>query len=130
MVNPAFWQNVNEVENFGFLSTFSLPVVFLCHINPRGTGTQVQPFNLTTPDGETIYAWHMLPIHLCREHEELLNANEPSGPAEDVTQTAAFKLLAEDPNARVVVSCKFPRPRRTLLPSDHLSPRKCRTSRL
>ncbi|KAJ9223323.1 hypothetical protein DTO027B5_8082 [Paecilomyces variotii] len=86
MLNPTIWENVNDVENFGFLRT------------------QVQPFNLTTPDGETIYAWHMLPIHLCREHEELLNANEPFGPAEDVTQTAAFKLLAEDPNARVVVS--------------------------
>ena len=68
--------------------------------------TQVQPFNLVTPDNETIYGWHLLPLHLCREHEEELNANEPSGPADDYTQTPAFKFLAHDPNARVVVNCK------------------------
>lgn len=68
----------------------------------------MQPFNLKTPDNETLYAWHILPIHLCREHEDaLLNSKIPPGPAEDVTQTVAFKLLAEDPNARVVVSCEF-----------------------
>jgi hypothetical protein len=69
--------------------------------------TQVQPFNLTTPDNETIYGWHLLPLHLCREHEEELNANEPSGPAEDYTRTPAFKFLANDPDARVVVNCKY-----------------------
>jgi hypothetical protein len=68
--------------------------------------TQVQPFKLVTPDNETIYGWHLLPLHLCREHEEELNANEPSGPAEDYTRTSAFKFLANDPNARVVVNCK------------------------
>lgn len=67
--------------------------------------TQVQPFNLTTPDNESLYTWHLLPLHLCREHEELLNAHEPSGPAEDYTQSPAFRLLADDPNARVVISC-------------------------
>ncbi|KAL1999156.1 hypothetical protein VTN02DRAFT_4959 [Thermoascus thermophilus] len=86
-LNPTIWQDVNDVENFGFLKT------------------QVQPFNLKTPDNETLYAWHILPIHLCREHEdELLNSKIPPGPAEDVMQTVAFKLLAENPNARVVVS--------------------------
>ncbi|GFF28909.1 monoacylglycerol lipase ABHD12 [Aspergillus udagawae] len=85
-VNPALWQDVNQVERFGFLKT------------------QVQPFNLVTPDNETIYGWHLLPLHLCHEHEEELNANEPSGPAEDYTRTSAFKFLANDPNARVVVN--------------------------
>lgn len=37
-------------------------------------------------------------------------ANEPSGPAEDYTKTTAFKLLANDPKARVVVSCKYSAP--------------------
>lgn len=67
--------------------------------------TQVQPFNLVTPDNETLYAWHLLPPHLCREHEEKLNADEPSGPASDYTKTPAYELLANDPNARVVVAC-------------------------
>lgn len=68
--------------------------------------TQVQPFNLKTPDNETLYGWHLIPLHLCHEHEDELNANEPSGPHEDYTQTSAFKLLAKDLNARVVVNCE------------------------
>ncbi|KAE8152863.1 Alpha/Beta hydrolase protein [Aspergillus avenaceus] len=85
-VNPTLWEDVNRVESFGFLKT------------------QVQPFNLTTPDNETLYGWHLIPPHLCKEHEEKLNANEPSGPAEDYTKTPAFELLANDPNARVVIA--------------------------
>ncbi|KAL4890971.1 alpha/beta-hydrolase [Aspergillus ambiguus] len=85
-VNPTLWQDVNLVESFGFLKT------------------QVQPFNLVTPDNETLYGWHLLPPHLCKDHEEELNANEPSGPANDYSQTTAFNLLANDPNARVVVA--------------------------
>ncbi|PYH92334.1 abhydrolase domain-containing protein [Aspergillus ellipticus CBS 707.79] len=85
-VNPTLWQDVNLVESFGFLKT------------------QVQPFNLVTPDRQKLYGWHLLPLHLCRDHEEELNANEQYGPAKDYTQTTAFKLLANDPNARVVVS--------------------------
>ncbi|KAK1142816.1 hypothetical protein N8T08_007250 [Aspergillus melleus] len=85
-INPTLWEDVNLVESFGFLKT------------------QVQPFNLVTPDNETLYGWHLIPPHLCRDHEEELEANEPSGPAEDYTKTTAYKLLANDPNARVVVS--------------------------
>ncbi|RAL15930.1 alpha/beta hydrolase [Aspergillus homomorphus CBS 101889] len=85
-VNPTQWQDINLVESFGFLKT------------------QVQPFNLVTPDNETLYTWHLLPLQLCKEHEEDLHENEQYGPAEDYTKTSAFKLLANDPNARVVVS--------------------------
>ncbi|KAL1985203.1 hypothetical protein VTN96DRAFT_8119 [Rasamsonia emersonii] len=85
-INPTLWQDLNDVENFGFLRT------------------QVQPFHLVTPDNETLYGWHILPLHLCREHEELLNEHMSYGPAEDYTKTVAYKLLAEDPNARVVVN--------------------------
>ncbi|RAK80621.1 alpha/beta hydrolase [Aspergillus fijiensis CBS 313.89] len=85
-VNPTRWQDINLVESFGFLKT------------------QVQPFNLVTPDNETLYAWHLLPLQLCKEHEDDLHENERYGPAEDYTKTSAFKLLAHDPNARVVVN--------------------------
>lgn len=66
----------------------------------------MQPFNLQTPDNETLYGWHLLPLHLCRQHEQELAEHPPNGPAEEYTQTVAFNLLAKDPNARVVVSCK------------------------
>ncbi|CBF75281.1 hypothetical protein AN3833.2 [Aspergillus nidulans FGSC A4] len=85
-INPALWEDVNLVEAFGFLKT------------------QVQPFHLVTPDNETIYGWHLLPLHLCREHDGELDLDEPTGPADDYTLTPAFRLLANDLNARVVVS--------------------------
>lgn len=68
--------------------------------------TQVQPFHLVTPDNETLYGWHLLPLHLCHQHEKELMYHPPNGPANDYTETMAYKILAEDPNARVVVSCK------------------------
>ncbi|OJD19932.1 hypothetical protein AJ78_00126 [Emergomyces pasteurianus Ep9510] len=85
-INPTYFQDVNDAEYFGFLKS------------------QVQPFNLRTPDNETIYAWHIIPPHLFKENEEALLANASSGPAEDITKTIAFELLAQDPNARVVVN--------------------------
>lgn len=48
-----------------------------------------------------------MPLHLCREHEQDLINNLPDGPAKDYTQTVAYKSLASDRNARVVVSCKY-----------------------
>lgn len=59
-----------------------------------------------TPDNETLYGWHLLPLHLCRQYEKELMEHPPNGPADDYTDTVAYKILANDPNARVVVSCK------------------------
>lgn len=66
---------------------------------------QVQPFNLVTPDNETLYGWHVLPLDVVHEYENELLENVPSGPANDYTQTVAYKALFNNPNARVVVSC-------------------------
>ncbi|KAF3483965.1 uncharacterized protein GIQ15_03289 [Arthroderma uncinatum] len=85
-INPSKCHDLNNVECFGFLKS------------------QVQPFNLVTPDNETLYSWHIIPPHLYRDYENLLLQNPPSGLAEDVTKTAAFQLLAKDPNARVVLN--------------------------
>jgi len=71
----------------------------------RYTENQVTPFNFTTPDHETIYAWHVLPIGLYAKHEsELLQ--QPSGHAEDITRMKAFELLRQDPEARLVINCE------------------------
>lgn len=51
----------------------------------------------------------MLPLHLCKTHEQLLEENWSKGPAEDYSTTISYKLLAENPNARVVVSCELAR---------------------
>lgn len=71
---------------------------------------QVTPFTLKTPDGETLYAWHVLPVDRYALHEAQLQGESSSdGPVEDFTKTIAFKLLtaAEGPPPRVVVSCMY-----------------------
>lgn len=69
---------------------------------------QVTPFNLETPDGETLYAWHVLPVDVYARNERALRGEErPAGPVEDFTTTSAFRLLTtEEPEpAKVVVTC-------------------------
>jgi len=70
------------------------------------TENQITPFNLTTPDNEVLYAWHVLPLGLYAKNEPTL-LREPSGCAVDITKTAAFALLRDDPEARLIISCEF-----------------------
>jgi hypothetical protein len=67
---------------------------------------QVAPFSLGTVDGETLYAWHVLPLPLYSKHEVELAA-QPSGFVQNMQQTLNFKLLKDDPNARLVLFCKL-----------------------
>ena len=66
----------------------------------------MKPFNIITPDNETIYAWHVMPLGLYAKHEyDILR--EDSGCAEDITQTKAFHLLKNDPESKLVINCRF-----------------------
>jgi pimeloyl-ACP methyl ester carboxylesterase len=87
-VNPTLFQNLSDVEQFGFLHH------------------QVQPFTVRTPDNETIYAWHILPLHLYHEHQDELVDQDDFGlkTSESVIDTVAFKLLANDTNAHVILN--------------------------
>jgi hypothetical protein len=70
----------------------------------------VTPFNIRTPDGETLFAWHILPVNLYARHEAQIRAEERSDgqPVKDFTTTVAYRLLtADDPATKVVVSCKI-----------------------
>lgn len=85
-VNPTYWQNITDVESFGFLKS------------------QVQAFTVATPDDQTIYCWHVLPLHLYKAHENALSARAPV--AEDwsvASQRPNLRLLLEDPAAVVVI---------------------------
>lgn len=66
----------------------------------------MRPFNISTPDGEVLFAWHILPLALYIKHESLLS-QEPVGLAENIEQTMAFKLLATDPDSRLVINCLY-----------------------
>ncbi|KAI4119751.1 MAG: hypothetical protein LQ345_000425 [Seirophora villosa] len=83
-VQTSWWQNLNTPEQFGFLTN------------------QVQPLSIPTPDGETLYAWHVVPIAKYTANEEsLLNDSADSA---HFTDTAAFSLLSEDPSSRLVIN--------------------------
>lgn len=74
-------------------------------ISDGSTDNQITPFNFTTPDDETLYAWHVIPPGLYAKHEEEI-LKQPSGLAEDITKTKAFDLLTSDPQARLIISCE------------------------
>lgn len=78
--------DINRPEQFGFATN------------------QVTPFNLKTSDGETLYAWHILPLGLYAKHEEEI-LQRKSGLVDDITTTPGFHLLAEDPNSRLIINC-------------------------
>ncbi|TEY54691.1 hypothetical protein BOTCAL_0239g00130 [Botryotinia calthae] len=87
---PQAWAtDIDKPEKFGFAKN------------------QVSPFNFTTVDGETIYAWHIMPLGLYAKHEsEILK--RPSGFVDDISHTKGFELLRDDPNARLIINsdCK------------------------
>ncbi|RYP51523.1 hypothetical protein DL768_003165 [Monosporascus sp. mg162] len=80
----TWFQDVTVPEQWGFLHN------------------QVTPFTLRTSDGETLHAWHILPLGLYQEHEEELLA-EPARLAEDIRETLGFKLLRDDPGSLLVL---------------------------
>ncbi|KAI6085740.1 alpha/beta-hydrolase [Hypoxylon rubiginosum] len=83
-VTLTWFQDVNVPEQWGFLRN------------------QVTPFNLRTEDGETLHAWHILPLQLYGQHEEEL-LEEPSGLAPDIKNRLGFKLLRDDPSSLLVL---------------------------
>ncbi|KAH8669625.1 Alpha/Beta hydrolase protein [Tricladium varicosporioides] len=83
--SPAWWSDINKPEQFGFAKN------------------QITPFNFTTPDRETIYAWHVMPLGLYAKHEsEILK--QPSGCAEDISRMTTFRLLRDTPNSLLIIN--------------------------
>ncbi|KAI3317447.1 abhydrolase domain-containing protein 12 [Xylariaceae sp. AK1471] len=63
---------------------------------------QVTPFTLRTPDGESLHAWHILPLELYQRHRKELAAEDP-GLVPDVKSRLGFALLRDDPAALLVL---------------------------
>ncbi|RMZ69610.1 abhydrolase domain-containing 12 [Pyrenophora seminiperda CCB06] len=83
-VTRTWGQDVNVPEQWGFLRN------------------QVTPFQLQTPDGETLHVWHVLPLEPYRRHQAQLR-EEPTGLCSDIQQRTSFRLLKEDPTVQVVI---------------------------
>ncbi|CAK7221202.1 hypothetical protein SCUCBS95973_004414 [Sporothrix curviconia] len=79
-----FWQDSDQPQNWGFARN------------------QVTSFHLPTEDGESIHAWHILPLPVYRQHEEALQVQQ-TGHCADVTASESFRILKEDPTAKLIV---------------------------
>lgn len=67
---------------------------------------QVTPFYITTPDGVNLHAWHVLPLVTYQENQRALLAQSgEAGLSENFERTLNFRLLKENPDARLVISC-------------------------
>ncbi|KAK9769657.1 putative Alpha/Beta hydrolase protein [Seiridium cardinale] len=83
-ITLTWFQDVNFPEQWGFLHN------------------QVTPFILRTRDHQALHAWHVLLLDVYQQHEQRL-IKEPRGLRSDITQSHAFKLLREDPDALLVL---------------------------
>ncbi|KAH0556866.1 hypothetical protein GP486_005345 [Trichoglossum hirsutum] len=83
-ITLTWFQDVNVPEQWGFLRN------------------QVIPFYLTTPDGETLHAWHILPLETYHNNEKALRS-EPTGLCHDIKERRGFRLLKGDPDAQLVI---------------------------
>lgn len=98
---------MNTPEKWGFASLhFTITHIGETAADLNDIGNQVTPFGLQTPDGESIYAWHIMPLPLYLQNEATVSTQTP-GYSEDFTSTESFRLLKEDPEARVVLYCKL-----------------------
>lgn len=80
----TWFKDLNHPEQFGFLHN------------------QATPFFIRTNEGSALYAWHVLPLEIYRQNEEALLEEAP-GLVSDFTSRFAFKLLRNDPEARLVL---------------------------
>ncbi|KUJ17478.1 alpha/beta-hydrolase [Mollisia scopiformis] len=83
-IQMTWFSDLDVPETFGFLRN------------------QATPFILKSSDGERLYAWHILPLEIFRKHELAL-LEEPVELVSDFTSKLAFKLLREDPDARLIL---------------------------
>ncbi|KAH7185263.1 Alpha/Beta hydrolase protein [Fusarium flagelliforme] len=85
-VTLTWFKDLNTPEQFGFAHH------------------QVSPFYIPTPDGVNLHSWHVLPLATYEAHQQdLLAQGTEAGLVESFEDTLNFRLLRENPNARLVL---------------------------
>lgn len=67
---------------------------------------QITPLNISTPDGETLFAWHVLPLGLYARHEVMLSQQPAKNVDVPVHALGSFELL-QQPGTRLIVNCQY-----------------------
>lgn len=83
-VSQSNSKDVNVPEQYGFLHN------------------QVTPLSIATTDGETLHAWHILPLGLYHRHQDELRTQSSDSNRDEASQLA-LQLLRNDPEARLVI---------------------------
>lgn len=83
-VTLIWFKDLNIPETWGFLHN------------------QVTTFSISTADGESLHAWHVLPLGVYRRNQQKLLA-EATGFTRDIKSKLSFQLLRDDPDARLVI---------------------------
>ncbi|KAK2596832.1 hypothetical protein N8I77_012723 [Diaporthe amygdali] len=83
--HTLWWNDVEKPERWGFAKN------------------QVTPFTLEAPDGPALYCWHILPLSVYTPNEAVLSRASPV-PLEKHVSSEAFRLLRDDPDARLILS--------------------------
>ncbi|KAJ8125586.1 hypothetical protein O1611_g8051 [Lasiodiplodia mahajangana] len=100
-------EGVDVVDTSGgvelrFLETCSRAAALAGSFRFLSMRNQVTPFTL--PSGkESLYAWHILPLKYVLKHEDRLQ-DQPSGYSDNIATTESFKVLKDDPDARLIIS--------------------------
>lgn len=85
-ITLTWFRDLNVPEQFGFAHH------------------QATPFYISAEDGERLHCWHVLPIGAYAANQNELLAQGPEGGlVERYEETLNFKLLKENPNARLVL---------------------------
>ncbi|KAH6880371.1 Alpha/Beta hydrolase protein [Thelonectria olida] len=84
-VTLTWFKDLNVPEQFGFAHH------------------QVTPFYIPTSDGVNLHTWHVLPLAAYEANQQALLAQGRVGLVDHFEQTLNFRLLKENPNARLVL---------------------------
>lgn len=87
-VTLTWFKDLNVPEQFGFQHN------------------QVTTFRIPTEDHVSLHAWHILPLGVYRRNYEALLNQQPLGTVgenDDFTSTLNFRLLRDDPEARLIL---------------------------
>ena len=85
-VTLTWFKDLNVPEQFGFAHR------------------QVTPFHITTTNETKLHCWHIIPLATNQLHQQgLLAQDREGGLVEQFEQTLNFRLLKEDPDARLVL---------------------------
>jgi hypothetical protein len=104
-IHTAWLDDLDDPESFGFAS-MTLLYIYLTGLISFCSENQVKAFKIKTLDGQTLYAWHILPRSLYAKYEsELLN--EKSSSTDDFNTNLAYKLLVGNLDSKLIINCMF-----------------------